>query len=69
VADAVTDGMPILVLYADRDRYPARAMPDLQDLAGEAMTVEVISGRAHGMDVLATEPRLLDVLVGWVAGL
>ncbi|GAB4514361.1 MAG: hypothetical protein OHK0046_16350 [Anaerolineae bacterium] len=64
--DALTSGKPALILYADRDRIPRRDVPQMIELAGESLTVQTYSGRAHGIDLLRAYPESLSVIIDWL---
>ena len=64
--DSLTDGFPILAIYADQDRYPSEDMPTMQELAGDHMTVITLSGRAHGIDLFREDETLIPSIVEWV---
>lgn len=66
--DALADGVPLLMIYAENDRYPRRDAARMAELGGERLTTWVYPGRAHGMDVLAAEAGLLGEIIGWLAG-
>lgn len=67
---AITDGIPALLIYADRDSRPARDVPRMLALAEDAglVSISVIryAGRAHGMDLFTTQSDLLDQVLAWM---
>ncbi len=65
--DALADGFPALLVYADRDSYPRKDVPDMLEIGAghaEALTFE---GREHGMDLFAAHADLAGTLVAWLA--
>ena len=64
--DAISSGTPALLVYADRDLYPRRAIPYMQGQAGFNGEVITYSGRAHGMLLLASEEDLLPQIIAWM---
>lgn len=59
---------PVLVLYAERDRWPALGVPRMVDAAPDTLTVASLAGNAHGMDFLLGEAETLyPVLLDWLA--
>jgi pimeloyl-ACP methyl ester carboxylesterase len=64
--DAIVSGKPMLLVYADRDLYPRRAVPYMQEQEGFNGEVITYSGRAHGMLLLANEEDLLPQIIGWM---
>ena len=67
-ADALALGKPTLIIYAERDYYPRRDVPDLREIAGFNGEVWVLAGNAHGMDLFTVEGALLADIIGWVLG-
>lgn len=63
---ALTDGFPILAVYAENDRYPSEDMPTMQDIAGDKMTVIMLPGRAHGIDLFREDETLIPSIIEWV---
>lgn len=63
---ALSDGFPILAIYADKDRYPSEDMPAMQEIAGDKMTVITLTGRAHGIDLFREDDTLIPSIVEWV---
>lgn len=63
---AITDGFPILSVYAENDRYPSEDMPTMQELAGDKMTVIMLTGRAHGIDLFRQDETLIPSIIEWV---
>lgn len=72
--DAVAQGFPVLIVYADRDLYPARDVPLMLKAAGEAdgagahLTAWVYNGRAHGTDLFKGDSALLGQIIAWLRG-
>ncbi len=69
VEGALDDGIPMLVIYAERDRYPSEDVPVMQEIAGDALDITMIPGRAHGVDMLREDTTLIPDIIGWVQGL
>ncbi len=63
---ALTDGFPILAIYAEQDPYPSEDVPTMQELAGDAMSVITLPGRAHGIDLFRQDETLIASIVEWV---
>lgn len=55
---------PVLIIYADRDRYPALGVPLMREIAGEMTQFIEFPGNAHGMDLFKAEAETLmpDIL-------
>lgn len=66
--DALQAGFPALIIYADRDRYPAADMPRMLELGGERVTTIVYSGRAHGVDLFKEHDELVGQIAEWLKG-
>jgi pimeloyl-ACP methyl ester carboxylesterase len=66
--DALQAGFPALIIYADRDRYPAADMPKMLELGGERVTTIVYSGRTHGVDLFKEHDELAGQIVEWLKG-
>lgn len=68
--DAVVSGRQVLIVYADRDRQPAREVPELIALAADSgiQTVSVLSypGRTHGVDLFKEHDDLMQSVIGWL---
>lgn len=68
--DAVTSGIEAMLIYGDRDSRPARAVPQMVELAEAAgldtLTTLVYARREHGMDLFAFEPDLLPAIIDWL---
>jgi pimeloyl-ACP methyl ester carboxylesterase len=68
--DAVTSGIDALLIYGDRDSRPARAVPQMVELAEAAeldtLTTLVYGRREHGMDLFTFEPDLLPAIIEWL---
>lgn len=66
VADAIT-AHPMLVIYAERDRYPALGVPRMEETAPETVTVIRYDGNAHGMNLFADEQETMVVhIIEWL---
>ena len=64
--EAIISGRPILLAYADRDLYPRRAVPYMQEQEGFNGEIVSYPGRAHGMLLLANEEDLLPQIIAWM---
>lgn len=70
--DAVAAGFPILIVYADRDRYPSLDVPRMLELAVEKLgnsdhiTVQTYAGRDHGMALFTAHEELIGSVVEWL---
>ncbi len=68
--DALTSGIEALLIYGDRDPYPARDVPQMIELAADAgldtLTRLVYARREHGMDLFTVEPDLLPAIIEWL---
>jgi undecaprenyl-diphosphatase len=67
VTDAISDGFPILAVYADRDRYPAAEVPEMLE-AKPDLAVLMIAGRAHGIGLFRTDATLRPAVIQWLGG-
>lgn len=65
---ALQAGFPALIIYADRDRYPAADMPKMLELGAERVTTIVYSGRTHGVDLFKEHDELAGQIVEWLKG-
>lgn len=63
--DAFQADYPKLMVYAERDNYPARAMPYLEENAHSTEYL-VLEGRAHGMDLFKQDETLIATLIDWM---
>jgi pimeloyl-ACP methyl ester carboxylesterase len=59
-------GFAKLIVYADRDRYPARAVPAIEELENASITLRAYAGRAHGVDLLTQFDDLAPALIEWL---
>jgi hypothetical protein len=64
--DAVQTGFPILIIYAESDRYPREDVPQLQELGGDLVQVISYPGRAHGIDLFKDE-TVIPAIVQWIS--
>ncbi len=58
---------PVLVIYAERDRWPALGIDQMREAAPDTLAVQVYEGNAHGMDLVndaleSMAPLMLDWL-------
>ncbi|MDQ7027647.1 MAG: alpha/beta fold hydrolase [Anaerolineae bacterium] len=59
---------PILVVYAERDRWPALGVPDMVAAAPNTLTVHTYTGNAHGMNLLRNELEdFTEIMLDWFA--
>jgi len=59
---------PVLVIYAERDRWPALGIEDMREAAPDALFEQVYKGNAHGMNLIEAEfESIAPVVVGWLA--
>lgn len=66
VADSVTT-RPILAIYAQRDRWPALGIPQMQEVAPDTLSVIEYEGNAHGMDLYEQEQETIVVhIIEWL---
>lgn len=57
-----------LMIYAERDRWPALGMPQIIEIAPETVAAFSLPGNLHGMDLLRTEHRtLVPLMLDWLA--
>lgn len=68
IKDALEGDLPLLVIYADRDRYPARDMEDIVALAGDDLTLFTYSGRSHGIDIFKLDSTLSATVATYLLG-
>jgi pimeloyl-ACP methyl ester carboxylesterase len=71
---------PALVIYAETDRWPALAMPQITAAAGPGLEILALAGNRHGMDLVAAPMHVtgsaaddeeatvpvLDTLTNWL---
>ncbi len=71
VSDALTGGLVgkrVLIVYAQRDRYPALGVPLMLETAPD-LIVETFTGNAHGISLIKRESEtLLPRLTAWING-
>lgn len=68
IEDALAADMPVMIAYADRDRYPSRDMEAIVELAGEDLTLFTYSGRTHGIDLFALDETLAASIISFLQG-
>lgn len=75
VEAAVSSGKPVLIVYAEYDRFPRRDVPLMLSAAeandaAAAVNVITIPGRAHGMAMFDADADedLTVAIIGWLAG-
>lgn len=54
---------PVLAIYAERDRWPALGVPQMQEVAPETFITLSYEGNAHGMDLFTNEQESIVVAV------
>lgn len=69
--DAVTSGIPALLIYGDTDTQPRRDVPLMMTDAEEAGYSDrvqdlALEGRIHGMDLFWTYDDLTAQIIGWL---
>jgi pimeloyl-ACP methyl ester carboxylesterase len=64
--DAVQAGFPSLLIYAENDRYPKVDVPQLKELGGDHVQVQLYAGRAHGVDLFKTYDDIVPLIVSWI---
>ncbi len=74
IQDAAAAPFPKLVVYAENDGYPARAMPTLEEI-GVSITFIAYAGRAHGVALFnesegdadgPPDPDAIPQIVAWL---
>lgn len=68
IEDALAADLPVMIVYADRDRYPARDMDEIVELAGDDLTLFTYPGRTHGIDLFALDEALGASVVSFLKG-
>ncbi len=63
---ALEDGFPALLVYADRDTYPSRDVPVMQERGGDHIEVLAYEGRDHGVDLFKKHTDLMGILIEWL---
>lgn len=59
---------PILIVYAERDRWPALGVPRMVEAAPENITLQTYPGNTHGMNLLEKEAETVNpVIIQWIA--
>lgn len=67
--EALSEGMsnrPLLILYTERDRWPVLGMPNIQATTTGLLDITMLSGNAHGMDVLKQHEESLPMILSWL---
>jgi hypothetical protein len=57
-----------MAIYADRDRYPSRDMPEMVELAGDDLTLFTYAGRTHGIDLFKLDETLGASVISYLQG-
>lgn len=65
-AEAIAADFPALLVYADRDRYPAHDVPQMVEAGGSGLTVKTYEGRDHGIDLLKAHEDLYALVIEWL---
>ena len=68
IEDALASDLPIMAIYADRDRYPSRDMPEMVELAGDDLTLFTYTGRTHGIDLFKLDETLGASVISYLQG-
>ncbi len=59
---------PTLILYAERDRWPALGMPQIEETATGLLQIEVFPANLHGIDLIKqNEDESLTMILDWLA--
>lgn len=59
---------PILIVYAERDRWPALGVPRMVETAPANITLQTYPGNAHGMNLLEREAETITpAIIQWIA--
>lgn len=69
LGDALSIGMkdrPMMILYAERDRWPALGMPEIEEVATGLLEINTFPANAHGMDVLKQHEETLPLILSWL---
>lgn len=57
-----------LMIYSQNDRWPALAIPQIEEVASEAVVIEAYPGNAHGMNLLRAEHQtMVPLILDWLA--
>ncbi len=65
-ADAMQSGFPILIIYADNDRYPKQDVPQMLELGRDYTASIVYTGRTHGMNLFDEHDDLPAQIIKWL---
>jgi acetyl esterase/lipase len=65
--EPLQNGLPVLIVYADRDTYPRCDVPRMVELEGFAGEPLAYEGREHGMQLFETYDDLLPQILDWLA--
>jgi len=58
---------PLMILYAERDRWPALGMPNIEEATTGPLEVNVFPANAHGMDVIKqNEEETIALILNWL---
>lgn len=70
IEDALATGLnnrPTLILYAERDRWPAVGMPLIEEVATNPLTIERFPANTHGMDLIKLhEEEIIGLIMDWL---
>lgn len=59
---------PVLAIYAERDRWPALGVPDMQAAAPDTVSVQVYPGNQHGKHLVDEQLDAMTALIlDWLA--
>ena len=68
IEDALAADLPLMVAYSDHDRYPARDMQSIVELAGDDLTLFTYLGRTHGIDLFDLDETLGASVISFLQG-
>jgi pimeloyl-ACP methyl ester carboxylesterase len=70
IEDALTSGLntrPMLILYAERDRWPSVGMPLIEEAATNPLIIERFPANTHGMDLIKLhEEEIIEMIIDWL---
>lgn len=58
---------PVLIVYADRDPWPAVGVPRMVEAATGPVEVISYPGNVHGMDLFGSEETLIAHILAWIS--
>ena len=70
IEDALTTDLntrPLLIVYAERDRWPSLGMPQIEAAATNPLTIEMFPANAHGIDMIKLyEEEIMTMIMDWL---